>query len=374
MTQPLVSVIMPTYNHAPFVVEAIESVLAQEGVALELLIEDDGSSDGTADAVRSVQDPRISFRAKERNEGAGVTVNGLISRARGEFVALINSDDVWLGRDKLARQVELLQSRPEVAATFGRAEFIDGAGQRIPMDQAYPGRIFEQENRPRAQWLRHFFLYGNCLCHPTILIRRSVYQQLGMYDNRLRQLPDFDLWIRVAKHHELHVDERALTRFRLLGDANASAQTPANSIRITNEHYFIFDGFFVGMPPQLFLEGFGDLLLNRDARTREEIEVEQALLYLRGEPGQRSTYRMLGMRKVFDLLASPGHRAVLANYSIDDLWLQRELAAYSPFVAPPPAARPAPAPTAPPQPPAAPPPVRAGRKSPLLRYLSFLRK
>src|ERR1700735_5122693 len=104
MANPRVSVIMATYNHAPFVAEAIQSVLSQDFGDFEFIIADDGSSDGTRDVVGRIQDPRIRFYPNTVNRGACVVTNELIDRSTGEYVALINSDDCWL-QSKLSGQV-----------------------------------------------------------------------------------------------------------------------------------------------------------------------------------------------------------------------------------------------------------------------------
>src|SRR5579871_5019564 len=109
MRSPTVSVVMATYNHAPFVKQAIESVLGQEGVDFEFLIADDGSVDRTREIVASIYDERITFSPNEKNRGACVVLNELIEHASGEFVALINSDDYWTMPDKLAYQVQLMR-------------------------------------------------------------------------------------------------------------------------------------------------------------------------------------------------------------------------------------------------------------------------
>lgn len=362
MSDPLVSVIMPAYNHAPFVAQAMESVLAQQGVELELLVEDDGSTDGTPRAIQKVADPRVQSWTKAANEGAGATVNNLIRRAKGEFIALINSDDLWVGTDKLAMQVDVLRSRPEVAACFGHASFIGADGSGLRAEQMYSAEVFAQENRSRGAWLRRFFLAGNCLCHPTILIRRSVYETVGLFDNRLRQIPDLDMWIRVLKRHSIHVIPRELVRFRLREGANTSAPTAANTMRLMNEHLFVISPFFEGMDEATLEEGFGDLLLQRTAlRSPQAVEIEKALLFFKGQGALQGVYRTIGLAKVHAFLGDAGYRAPLREYGIDDLWLQREMAAWSPFVSFV-------------EPGSSPPPPGRARPIPLLRYLSFLRR
>ena len=93
---PRVSVIMPAYNHAAYVRQAVDSVFSQSFNDLELIVHDDGSTDGTADVLRSVCDPRLALKADTTNQGAGVIVNAALDRAQGEYVAILNSDDYFL--------------------------------------------------------------------------------------------------------------------------------------------------------------------------------------------------------------------------------------------------------------------------------------
>ena len=173
-----------------------------------------------------------------------VVTNELITRSSGEFVALINSDDYWTSNDKLSYQLQIMRDKPNIGACFGRARFVDKDGNAINKSTIPGGYVFEQNNRSRGAWLRHFFDHGNCICHPTILIRKSCYDTLGGYDNRLRQLPDFDMWVRLLKRYDIHISDKELIAFRHLPGENASSATPSNLRRILNESYFILAGFF----------------------------------------------------------------------------------------------------------------------------------
>ena len=328
-----VSVVMPTYNHAQFVEETMHSVLSQKGVSLEFLIADDGSSDGTADAVRRIQDPRVTFSVNPVNRGACITTNDLLKRVRGKYVALINSDDRWIGTDKLARQFDLLEGNPNIGASFGRARYIDRAGNAMGKKELGTGSVFDKENRSRGEWLRHFFDHGNCLLHPSVLIRKSCYDELGTYDNRYRQLPDFDMWIRLVKRHDIHIAAEDHVEFRILPGENASSQTWPNAVRTINEHYLIARHFFDGVRAEELKAGFGDQCTH-PLDEPECFEIEAALLLL-GEKGSYSPdlanpYQVAALEKLFRLLGDDKSRRILAErHGIDDLWFQKRMAEVS---------------------------------------------
>ncbi len=323
---PDVSVVIATYNHAPFVRATLESVLAQAGVTIEVLVADDGSKDGTPDAVRQVTDPRLHFVAHPVNRGACVVTNELIKRARGEFVAVMNSDDVWLSPNKLKFQVDLLRSRADLGASFGRVEFIDRDGALIPKDSLPWGTTFDQPNRTQGEWLRRFFEQGNCLCHPSVLIRRRIYDELGLLDNRLRQLPDFDMWIRLIKAYPIHVSEHAMVGFRILPGENASSQTPVNAYRTINEHLLLAMSFFDGFTPKLLIDGFSDLLHAQEVTSTEQCQVEGLLMMLGISSTLAAPYTTAALLKLNDLLGRPGMRELLMErYRIDDRFFQTEM-------------------------------------------------
>jgi len=330
MSEIDVTVVMATYNHAPYVEEAIRSVLAQQGVRFEFLIADDGSKDDTPAVVRAVSDPRIRFEAHAVNRGACITGNELIRQARGRYVALINSDDRWVGENKLLEQVTLLDANPNIGASFGRARYMDQQGKPIAKSSLPFGTVFDEHNRSRGQWLRRFFDFGNCLLHPSLLIRKRCYDEFGLYDNRLRQLPDFDMWIRLVKRYDIHVSESDYVEFRILPGENASAQSAQNTIRVINEHHLLARTFFDDVALEQLQEGFSDQL-SAAASIEGCLDVEKMLLLL-GERGTfnrdlAGAYNVVAAEKLFALLGQPQTRELMAaHYGINDLWFQKRLA------------------------------------------------
>ena len=230
--RPLISVVVASYNHGAYVQTCLRSALDQEVPAdLELVVTDDGSSDDTVARIQALQDARIRLRVLPQNRGACIALNDAILRARGEYIAVLNSDDYFLP-GKLACQLQVLQATPQLGAVFGLPAFINEHGQVFDDPQHRDRDAFVSAERTRFQWLRHFFDQGNALCHPTVLIRREVYRRIGLYDPRLAQVPDLDMWIRLASHTELQVLPQALTAFRVRdGMQNASAGRPEVIVR-----------------------------------------------------------------------------------------------------------------------------------------------
>lgn len=315
-----VSVIIGTYNHEKFVEAAVRSVLDQNDVNFEVLIGDDGSMDETAAVVRSIRDDRISFEAFDENRGAVNVLNELIAKARGKYIAIMNSDDIWLSCDKLKNQVAILENEPNLAATFGGVKFIDREGSEIEKSELPFGSIFDQENRSQAMWIKTFFESGNCLCHPSVLIRRSVLDEVGLYDQRLRQLPDFDMWMRIVKLYPIHVSSKKLVGFRILPGENASAPTPVNILRSLNEQFLIIGRFFDDLSLELFRGAFQDKLVQGDVDSALKARIEAALLMLRKMPNSLGpAYQVAGMLAMNKLLGDPVARTVLLNeYDFDD--------------------------------------------------------
>ena len=223
---PLVSVIIASYNHAPYVQDCLRSALSQGIDDLEILVTDDGSTDGTPQQVAALGSPRIRLHTFPQNRGACAAMNDAIHRSRGRYIAVLNSDDLFLP-GKIQRQVQYLQQNPHIGAVFGWPTFIDDHGQPFDDPAHKDHAVFHQPNRNRHQWLRHFFDHGNALCHPTAVLRREVYENAGLYDPRLAQVPDLDQWIRVCMRYDIHVLPEPLTAFRIRsGQQNASAARP----------------------------------------------------------------------------------------------------------------------------------------------------
>jgi len=252
---PRVSVVMASYNHAPFIREAMESVLRQTIADLELIVVDDASRDGSNAVIAGVDDPRVRHIPLPRNVGACAAMNIAIDLCTGEFVAVCNSDDIWV-KDKLECQLRVIAEQPEVGAVFSDVTWINDDGEEIGNRQLSHGAgIFAQPNRSRSAWLRTLVEQGNCLCHPSVLIRREVYARVGTLNNLLRQLPDHDFWLRVLRVYDIHVMPDQLVKFRI-HTGNTSATSPVNDRRVRRETFLITKDFFSSLTAKEFYTHF----------------------------------------------------------------------------------------------------------------------
>lgn len=290
---PTVSVLVKAFNHAAYIRQTIDSVLAQSFQDFEIVVTDDGSSDGTAEIVRSFTDPRIRLEVFAENQGISAAMNATIARARGRYLAILNSDD-WALPGRLQRQVSFLDAHPAVSVVFGMPQAVNEAGA--------PGVAYNDFEIPlsfpdfsRRTWLRQFFFRGNCLCAPTAMIRREVYAAAGAYDPRLTNLQDLDMWIRVLiAGHTIHVLPDQLTAFRIRdGAANMSAPRPDSRLRHAFETTKVMRRF-AELDADLFEATFG---AEAAESTGDPVGVRLAVLALR-HPG--ADYQNLALNLLYD--------------------------------------------------------------------------
>lgn len=209
---PTVSVVMPVYNGARFLRQAIESVLGQTFSDLEFLIVDDGSTDDTRGIVQSYRDKRIRLLVNDRNLGITESLNKGITAASGKFVGRMDADDV-AREDRFEKQIEFLERNPTVALVGANCILIDGSGIEV-------GR----ENYPDSTRgiMRRIFIH-NPFAHSSVTIRSDIIARCGMYDQRFLHNEDYDLWLRIASGHEVRNLEDFLI-LRRVHEANLTVE------------------------------------------------------------------------------------------------------------------------------------------------------
>jgi glycosyltransferase involved in cell wall biosynthesis len=202
---PAVSILMPTFDRLQFLPPAIDSVLAQTLSDWELIIADDGSGEDTRAYLRSLADPRVHVLWTTHSGRPSVALNAALRTARGEYVAFLDSDDVWLTR-KLERQVASLERHPGRRWSCTAFALIDAAGRPlVPARASWPAP---------SGWVRDRLLTDAMIAMPSVMAARSLLDQVGPFDEELIMNYDGDLWLRCAAVSELDGIDEPLTLVR----------------------------------------------------------------------------------------------------------------------------------------------------------------
>jgi glycosyltransferase involved in cell wall biosynthesis len=214
----MVSVIMPAYNAADFMDEALQSILQQNYQPLEILVVDDGSSDETP-AVAARYGDRIRY-VRQANAGPGAARNKGLDMARGELIAFLDSDDTWLA-GKLAKQTALMSANPGIGLSFHDFYF-----EREPLEPpvlafSLAPQLYDQ---PKNRWADRSYVFAQSMFEPlllrnyigtsTVMIRKSCISLVGPFDATFPSAQDRELWLRIAKKYPLGFIDEPLTRYR----------------------------------------------------------------------------------------------------------------------------------------------------------------
>ena len=182
---PLISVIIPTYNRGWILKEAIDSVFRQAFPDFELIVVDDGSTDNTKDILNAYDDKLNVIR--QTNKGVSAARNRGIASASGRYVAFLDSDDLWLP-EKLDRQIAFFNSNPDALICQTQEIWIRNGVRINPKKrhQKFSGNIFEQS-------------LMLCLVSPSaVMIKLSLFEKVGLFDEKLPACEDYDLWLRIS--------------------------------------------------------------------------------------------------------------------------------------------------------------------------------
>jgi glycosyltransferase involved in cell wall biosynthesis len=194
---PRVTVVIPTYNRAWSLAEAVDSVLSQESRDFELIVVDDGSADGTPGLLKGYGDAIRVLR--QDNRGVSAARNAGIAAGRGELIAFLDSDDIWLP-GKLKVQVDFFISHPEALICQTEERWVKNGRRMNPgkRHRKRGGMIFEPS-------------LDLCLVSPSaVMARRELFDRVGLFDESLPSCEDYDLWLRVSCRFPVHLIEAAL--------------------------------------------------------------------------------------------------------------------------------------------------------------------
>jgi len=191
--------------------EAIDSALNQTFKDFELIIVDNYSSDNTESVVKSYDDRRIRYFKNQNNGFVSVNRNYGIQKSRGEYIAFLDDDDLWLP-EKLEKQVELLDSNEDLGLVYSSSHVIDSNGNLIK-------HTYFRGIKPRRGTIFNELLVSNFIPQLTVLVRREALSRVGVFDLKYRIAQDYDLWLRIAEYYPIGFIEEPLAKYRFHGES-----------------------------------------------------------------------------------------------------------------------------------------------------------
>lgn len=214
---PLVTVIIPTFNREKYIGETIQSVLDQTLNDFEIIIIDDGSTDGTKAVVCSFSDDRIHY-IYQSNRGRSAARNHALNIARGRYITFLDSDDVYLPK-KLQLQVDFLDTHPEFGMVYTSAYCMDEAGDLL--NDTYIATVSGQIYKDIA------FYVPVTITLPTVMVRREVFDKTGGFDEKMDRFEDTDMWRRIAREFLVGAIPEFTCRLRTHTGNSLAGQDPA---------------------------------------------------------------------------------------------------------------------------------------------------
>ncbi len=201
---PLVSVVLPTYNCAEFLPDSIGSVLSQTYRTYEVIVVDDGSTDVTKEALRPFLD-KIRYVDLGQNKGLPAARNTGIQLSRGEYIAFLDADDHWLP-EKLKKNVECFQAHPEVGMVYSRHINVDESGR--PLGESAKRRLHS------GNVFTRLFSDQNFILTSSVMVRKNVFETAGLFDERLVNCQDWDMFLRIAFSYKVAGIYEPLVQYR----------------------------------------------------------------------------------------------------------------------------------------------------------------
>jgi len=204
----MISVIIPTYNSKKYIGEAINSVLCQTCTDYEIIVIDDGSTDNTKEIIEN-NFPQVRYYYLP-HRGASRARNYGIQRARGEYIAFLDADDLWLA-EKLQKQIGVFNADQELMLVFTEHRFFDSNGIR-------EATFSKKERLMTGDVVKNIFLYSH-VALPTVMVRKNVFQEIGYFEEYLNVAEDDNLWIRIALKFRIHLLDEVLVHCRMTEDS-----------------------------------------------------------------------------------------------------------------------------------------------------------
>jgi Predicted glycosyltransferases len=251
---PLVSAIAVCYNHERFVKDCLESIKAQDYPNLQIIVADDCSKDASSVLIQDWIDHnpslRVTFLHNEQNRGLCKTLNCALSVAQGKYISMVATDDVW-EPGKIEEQVQMMESLPEkTGVLYSDAYQMDESG--APLAKRFIESHSEFSSMPEGD-IHEILWQSNFIPAMTTLIRRSVFEQVGLYDESLFY-EDWEMWLRISERYHFAYFPRPTAKYRIV--KSSMSKSSVDKMTLANELIFIKNLLRRGVPRKLRSHAF----------------------------------------------------------------------------------------------------------------------
>ena len=229
-SKPEISVCLPTHNGSKYLGEAIASILEQTRSDFEVIVVDDGSTDGTDAVIESFQDARIQLFRNPNRLGVVGTWNRCIELSRGQYVCIFPHHDLMMP-ENLAHKTSILDKHRNVGFVYSSARQMDAASVIREGSTASPNR---ERIRTGSETFKLLLLGGEMICSPTVMVRRECYETLGGFDSRLPLTAGSEMWMRIALFNDIAYLAEPLVTHR---PRNENGATHATGVEALKQHY-----------------------------------------------------------------------------------------------------------------------------------------
>ena len=201
--KPLVSIIVPSYNHAKYITKTIESLVNQTYSNIELIVIDDGSKDNSVQIIQKLVDKHHFIFIHRDNKGVSATLNEGIQLATGKYITFCASDDIYL-TDKIEKQVEFMETNLQYEMCYGKVIHFDDIGNMKK----------SKIRKPKSGWIFNDLFKGNFIPAPTIFIKKNLFNEVGYFDETI-PIEDWDLLLRITYKYQIGYLDEYLAYYRI---------------------------------------------------------------------------------------------------------------------------------------------------------------
>jgi glycosyltransferase involved in cell wall biosynthesis len=211
--EPLVSVVIPTYNRAKYLVDAVNSVLGQTYPSIEAIVVDDGSTDNTREVLKKYRG-KITYIQQERKERSGARNKGVLT-SKGDYVGFLDSDDLWCS-NKVMEQMRVFENDTDIGVVYTDVVFIDKNGKSCSPQQQWDAPIRDEFYE---DLMTHNVVTGST---SSIVVKKKCFAKVGLFDESMNACEDLDLYRRIARYYGFKKVDLPLVKIRLHDDNSQS--------------------------------------------------------------------------------------------------------------------------------------------------------